>query len=311
MTLMIETNIPEWMTNEALREKLQLLLPDVEIRHEPNLGNRADITMLACVRLPAGLARTLPNLQLVQKLGAGVEAIVGDPELPPHVQVTRLKPDAPAQEIAEYCLAHVLWEQRNMRFHEQNQAQQEWKPIGPKRTAVTTIGILGLGHIGGRTARAFAQLGFRVLGWSRTAKQIDGVDCRWGSDALKPLLAQCDYVASVLPSTPDTRNLFDAAMLAAMKPTAMLINVGRGDLIDEDTLLAALNSDQLRRAALDVFRTEPLPSAHPFWSHPKVSVTPHVSGWHVDGGLEVVAENYRRLVEKRPLINLVNRAAGY
>ncbi len=145
MTLLIETNIPEWMTNEQLKEKLQPLMPDIEVRHAPELGNRADIVMLACVRLPAGLARTLPNLQLVQKLGAGVEAIVGDPDLPPHVQVTRLKPDAPAQEIAEYCLAQVLWEQRNMHFHETNQTQQLWRPIGPKKTAETIVGVLGLG----------------------------------------------------------------------------------------------------------------------------------------------------------------------
>ncbi len=124
------------------------------------------------------------------------------------------------------------------------------------------------------------------------------------------MLAECDYVASVLPSTPQTHHLFNSRVLAAMKKGATLINVGRGNLIVEEDLLAALDSGQVGRAVLDVFMQEPLPGEHPFWQHPQVTVTPHVSGWHVGGGLEVVAENYRRLLEKRPLLDLVNRGAG-
>lgn len=310
-SLLIETNLPEWMTNEAVKAELQPLLPDVDIRHAPHLGDRSQIVMLVCVTLPAGLVRTLPNLRLVQKLGAGVEAIVSDPDLLPQVQVTRLKPDAPAHEIAEYCLAHVLWGQRNMYFHAQNQAAHKWQRRGPRITAKTTIGILGLGHIGSRTAKLFAQLGFRVLGWSRTPKSIARVECRSGADALHPLLAECDYVASVLPSTLQTRNLFNRRTFAAIKAGATLINVGRGDLIVEKDLLAALDDGHLGRAVLDVFRSEPLPSAHPFWSHPKITLTPHVSGWHIGRGFETIAENYRRLIDGRALINLVNREQGY
>ena len=311
MTLLIETNIPEWMTNEQLEAELRPFLPHADIRYAPNLGNRADIVMLACVRLPKGLAKTLPNLQLVQKLGAGVEAIVGDPDLPAHVPVARLKPDAPAQEIAEYCVAYVLREQRNMPFHEQNEASQQWKPLAPRKTPETTVGVLGLGHIGGRTARTFAYLGFRVLGWSRSPKQIEGVECRHGQEALLPLLAECDYVASILPATPQTHHLFNAKTFSAMKQGAMLINVGRGNLIDEQALLGALANGRLSRAVLDVFETEPLPPEHPFWTHPAITVTPHVSGWHQTGAFQVVAENYLRLVEKRPLLNLVDKEAGY
>ncbi len=311
MTLLIETNIPEWMTNEQLKEELQPMMPDVEIRHAPQFGNRDGIVMLACVRLPSGLAKTLPNLQLVQKLGAGVEAIVGDPDLPAHVQVTRLKPDAPAQEIAEYCVAYALREQRNMPFHEPNEANKIWAPRAPRKTPETTVGVLGLGHIGGRTARTFAALGFRVLGWSRSPKQIEGVECRHGQDALLPLLAECDYVASVLSATPQTNDLFNAQTFEMMKEGSMLINVGRGNLIDEQALINALDNGRLSRAVLDVFKTEPLPAEHSFWTHPQITVTPHVSGWHQTGAFKVIAENYYRLVEKRPLINLVNKEAGY
>ena len=126
-----------------------------------------------------------------------------------------------------------------------------------------------------------------------------------------PLLGVCDYAISVLPSTAATRGLFDAGILAAMKPGAWLVNVGRGDAIVEEDLLAALDSGPLAGAALDVFREEPLPSAHPFWGHSKITITPHVSGWRLTGGLDDVAENYRRLVEGGPLLYEIDRDAGY
>lgn len=309
--LLIETNIPEWMTNAALKEKLQPLLPNVDIRYAPDFGDRADIVMLACVRLPPGLVATLPNLKLVQKLGAGVETIVDDPDLPEHVSVTRLKPEDPAREIAEYCLAYVLQAQRNIPFHAANQLVPAWVPKAPRKTKETTIGVLGLGHIGGYTARLFTQLGFKVIGWSRTPKEIEGVDCRFGADQLKPLLSSSDYVAAILPSTAATRDLFNREMFNAFKPGATLINAGRGDLIKESDLIDALDRGGLGHAVLDVFQREPLPLSHPFWPHPRITITPHVSGWHVDGALEVVADNYYRLVEDRPLLNLVDKAAGY
>lgn len=311
MALLIETNLPEWMTNESLKAQLQPLLPDIDIRYAPNLGDLSEVVMVTCVWMPAGWARMLPNLRLVQKLGAGVEAIVDDPDLSLDVQVTRLKPDIPAQEMAEYCLAHVLWQQRNMYRHTQDQESKKWDPIPPRKTAETTIGILGLGHIGRQIASLFAHLGFRVLGWSRSAKSIEGVECRFGNDRLQPLLAECDYVASVLPSTAQTRNLFNHSTFAAMKKGATLINVGRGDLIVDDDLLDALNEGHLARAVLDVFHTEPLPREHPFWNHPQIIITPHVSGWHVDNSFTTIAENYHRLLDGRPPINLVNREQGY
>ena len=311
MTLMVETNNPAWMTNAKLKQELQPLLPGVDIRYLPDLGERRDIEMLACVRLPAGLAKTLPNLRLVQKLGAGVEAIVGDPELVAHIQVARLKSAEPAQEIAEYCLTYVLQYQRQVRMYTQQEAHGQWAPIAPKRTGHTTIGMLGLGHIGARVANMFAGLGFKTIGWSRTKKQIAGVDCRAGTDTLLSVLAEADYIAAILPATALTRDLINTTALGVMKSTAVLINVGRGDLIVERDLLEALDQDRLAHAVLDVHRSEPLPAAHSFWSHPKITVTPHVSGWHVAGGPEVIAENYRRLKDDRPLLNLVDRQAGY
>lgn len=311
MALLIDVQAPDWMTDEGLRDFLRPLLPGVDIRCAAEPGAAAEIVMLACVKLAPGLARTLPKLRLVQKLGAGVDAIVGDPELEAGVRVTRLRPETAAREIAEYCLAAVLGEQRHLRFHAARQGARIWEARPPRPAPDTTVGVLGVGQIGGHVARAFAALGFQVLGWSRGPKAIEGVDCRHGPDALAPLLGACDYTIAVLPSTAATRDLLDAGTLAAMKPGAWLVNVGRGDLIVEADLLAALDSGPLAGAVLDVFRQEPLPAAHPFWDHAKITITPHVSGWHLTGGLEDVAENYRRLLDGRPLLHEIDRDAGY
>ncbi len=311
MTLLIDIGQPDWMRDEDLRDQLTPMLPDVAIHCGPPDGVMEDVLMLAVSRLRPQIARNLPNLQLVQKLGAGVETIVNSADLPTSVRVTRLKPDTPAQEIAEFCLAYVLRDQRNLLQHAADAANRTWNSFAPKKTADATVGVLGLGHIGGRTARLFASLGYRTLGWSRSVKKIDGVECRHGSDALPDLLAECDYVASILPSTADTTDLFDAKMLAHMKPGSMLINAGRGTLIVDDDLTRALDGGKPAHAVLDVFRQEPLPPEHPFWGDARITITPHVSGWHLDGGLQDVAENYRRLIDGRPLLHGVDRMAGY
>lgn len=148
--------------------------------------------------------------------------------------------------------------------------------------------------------------------WMTNDERIDGVVCKHGPDTLFSVLGESDYIVSILPSTPQTRDLIDAQALRAMKTGASIINAGRGDLIVEDDLIAALDAGHLVGATLDVFREEPLPEKHPFWSHPKITITPHVSGWHLTGGLEDIAENYRRLVRGRePLLHEVDRSAGY
>lgn len=311
MALLINIGLPEWMTDEALREHLKPQLPGIEIYCGQPERPLPDVVMLATSQMPPGTASMLPNLSLVQKLGAGVEKIVNDPDLPPRVVVTRLAPSIQGREIAEYFLAYVMRGQRNMGSHEAGAAQGLWQPIPPKTTTGTTIGVLGMGHIGSYTARLFASLGFRVLGWSRSAKSIEGVECRSGREALEGVLAESDYVACILPSTPATHGLFDSALLASMKPSAVLMNAGRGDLIVEGALIDALDSGSLAGAVLDVFLEEPLPEGHPFWRHPRVTVTPHVSGWHLDDSWDDVAENYLRLRDGRPLLHRVDRTAGY
>ncbi len=311
MAILINTQVEDWMTAEQFRDELAPLLPDVSIHCGDPDGHGKDIRMLAIDGLSPGLLRRLPNLELIQKLGAGVDSIVKDPDLDKSVRVCRLKPDIPAHEIAEYCLAYVLREQRQHRQFREQQKNSQWMPIAPLKSSESTVAVLGLGHIGSKAAAYFRALGFNVIGWSRTLKNIQNIQCKAGADALYDVLAEADYVVAILPSTPQTRNLINSETLSLMQSNAVIINAGRGDLINEDHLLDAVDNGVIRGAYLDVFQAEPLPEGHPFWLHPKITITPHVSGWHLDGSAEVVARNYRALETNASLLNEVDIALGY
>ncbi|MFC4216979.1 2-hydroxyacid dehydrogenase [Pseudophaeobacter arcticus] len=311
MALLVNIGHDGWYSDSELAAELRNLAPGADIRTLADPGDLADVTMLAVSGLASDLPAQLPNLALVQKLGAGVETIVAHPALAPHVQVTRLKPLEPAREIAQYCLAYVLQGQRNILAHAANQARASWEPLEPKQNHKTRVGVLGMGHIGGETAALMRDLGFEVHGWSRSAKEMQGVTCHHGAAALEPMLGICDYICAILPSTGETCGLINAQTLAAMKQGATFINAGRGDLVDEAALIADLDRGHLGHAVLDVFCTEPLPAQDPLWSHPQVTITPHVSGWHLGEALQDVVENFRRLSLGEDLLHAVDRQRGY
>ncbi|WP_417713565.1 2-hydroxyacid dehydrogenase [Pseudophaeobacter arcticus] len=311
MALLVNIGHDGWYSDSELAAELRNLAPGADIRTLADPGDLADVTMLAVSGLASDLPAQLPNLALVQKLGAGVETIVAHPALAPHVQVTRLKPLEPAREIAQYCLAYVLQGQRNILAHAANQARASWEPLEPKQNHKTRVGVLGMGHIGGETATLMRDLGFEVHGWSRSAKEMQGVTCHHGAAALEPMLGICDYICAILPSTGETCGLINAQTLAAMKQGATFINAGRGDLVDEAALIADLDRGHLGHAVLDVFCTEPLPAQDPLWSHPQVTITPHVSGWHLGEALQDVVENFRRLSLGEDLLHAVDRQRGY
>lgn len=310
MKLLVDIHYTDWMSNQDFRSEMEAIA-DQDILFYPDIGDGLEIAMLACDRLRPGLVRQLPDLELVQKLGAGVDTMLSDPDLPPHVRVTRLKHAATAREMARFCLAHVLQDVQNMDFHRQNQERAVWEARAPKRVADLEVGILGLGHIGGTTARMFADTGFNVTGWSRTSKNLDGVTCLNGNSKLAEVLGRADYVVSILPSTPETVNLFDLDLFMRMKPGSMIINVGRGTLIVEQDLIAALDQGLLRHAVLDVFQHEPLPAGSPLWHHRGITITPHVSGWDLDDALRAVSENFNRLAAAQPLLHEIDRLSGY
>jgi glyoxylate/hydroxypyruvate reductase A len=290
---------------------LATFLPDLETRVWPDVPDPAAVDYALVFRPPAGMLASFPELRLILSLGAGVDGILADPDLP-DVPIVRLVEPSLTRTMCDYVHYAVLRAQRRFDDIERAQAAGRWHFDPPRLPEEVHVGILGLGEIGRAIARRLHEHGYVVSGWSRRPRAIAGVRCQAGADALHPLLAECDVVVSVLPATADTRDLFDAAAFAAMKPGAHFVNVGRGDQVVEADLLAALDRGHLGGAVLDVFRTEPLPAEHPFWRHERVLVTPHVAGCPLpETGARAIAETIRRERAGEPLLHVVDRGNGY
>jgi len=311
MALLIDLKMPDWMKDEDLRAELLRHYPGQDIRIGADPGNPEEIEMLTVSTYQRGEALKYPNLKLIQKTGAGVNAILDDRDLPESVQVTRLQTNTSGTEMAEYALAYVLQEQRHLRQYHRHQARSEWVAYPPRKAGDTTVAVLGLGRIGMLVVERFVGNGFQVVGWSRSHKELANVSCFAGDDGLQQVLGMADYVVSVLPSTPETLHIFNHALLRRFKPNALLINVGRGDLVNEPELIRALDEGLLAGAILDVMSIEPLPSDNPLWLHPAVQLTPHVSGYHLGDAILDIGENYQRLQSGAPLLHPVDRSRGY
>ena len=238
-----------------------------------------------------------PSLKAILSLGAGVEHVLRDPDLPEGVPIVRLVDDMLSQDMSLHVVHWVVHFHRNYHVYAGDQGDKRWQRLRFPDTAERRVGILGMGELGGEAARRVRDLGFAVAGWSRTPKTIEGVESFHGPDDLMPFLRRTDILASLLPLTPATENLMDADKFAAMPEGAFLISLSRGAIFVDEDLLAALDSGHIAGAALDVFRTEPLPPDDPFWSHPKVWVTPHAAGPTNDrSAARKMAENINRVL---------------
>jgi glyoxylate/hydroxypyruvate reductase A len=311
MALLIDVKHPDWMKDEDLRGELLSRYPEADIRIGADPGNADEIEMLTVSTYLPGEALRYQNLKLIQKTGAGVNNILADRQLPAAVQIARLQTNTSGTEMAEYALAYVLQEQRHLRQYHHHQARSEWVSYPPRKSGDTTVAVLGLGRIGVLVAQRFVDNGFQVLGWSRSQKTLDKVSCFAGGEGLAKALSMSDYVVSVLPSTPETLGMFDRKLFQQFNPRSLLINVGRGDLVNEPELMQALDDGELAGAILDVMSIEPLPADNPLWLHPRVQLTPHISGYHLGDAVLDIAENYRRLQNDEPLLHLVDRDRGY
>jgi glyoxylate/hydroxypyruvate reductase A len=252
----------------------------------------------------------MTRLKAVLNLWAGVEDVTGNPTL--KVPLARMVDEGLTEGMVEWVTGHVLRHHLGMDTHILGQDGIWRAGSAPPLARDRSVAILGLGVLGAACAQALAALNFRVLGWSRSPKAIAGVETRSGADGLDAVLAEAEIVVLLLPDTPATENTLDARRIALLPGGAVVINPGRGPLIDDDALLAALDSGHLGHATLDVFRTEPLPAEHPYWAHPKVTVTPHIaSETRAPSAARIIAENIRRGEAGAPFLHLVDRDAGY
>lgn len=309
MALLFQSSVD---SAERWSAELQRLLPDLEIRVWPQIGNAGDIDAALVWRPPAGLLASLPRLKLIAALGAGADHILADPRLPTNVPIVRLVDPYMTAAMSEYVQLQVLRLHRQDPLYLAQQRERIWRERPQPNAAERRVGVLGLGELGGDAALKLRVLGFDVAGWGRTERKLPGIACFHGADGLRALLARSEILICLLPLTPATEGILDARLFAGLPRGAAIVNCARGGHLVEADLVAALDSGQLSAAILDVFREEPLPSQHLFWSDPRITVTPHVAATtHAATAAPVVADNLRRLSQGRPLLHLVDRERGY
>jgi len=297
---------------ERWLEPLGAALPDDEIVVYPAIGDPTTIECAIVAVPPPGVLTGLPSLRLIQSLWVGVESLLRDPTLPTGVPLARLVDPGMTETMTETVLQHVLNAHRDYEGYRAQQRAGVWRHLPQVRAQDRRVGFLGLGELGAAAARTLVGLNFAVAGWSRRPKELSGIETFAGAEGLHPFLARTDILVCLLPLTAETRGIIDARTLAALPRGATLINLARGGHVVDDDLLAALDSGHLGRAILDVFNTEPLPPDRPYWTHPRVVITPHVAAeTDPTTATDQVVENLRRLRAGEPLRNVVDRTAGY
>lgn len=252
----------------------------------------------------------LPGLRLIVSSGAGVDHLPA--EMPAGVPIVRMGAPEAVWRMREHVVLSVLYLHRQWHRFAINQRARLWQDVPNPEAPQRRVGIMGLGQLGAAAAEALAPFGFALSGWSRAAKAIPGLRCFAGPRGLKPFLAQCDIVVCVLPATPETNGILNAAAFAALPKGACVINAARGQLLVEDDLVAALNAGQVGHALLDVFATEPLPPESPLWAHPGITITPHVASFPDRAARARYAAEVIAIFERgEPLPNLFDPKRGY
>lgn len=303
---------PSDYPHQIWTDHLKRLMPDLDIRTTDDDARAGDISYCVAWRPKPGSLARLPNLKVVFSMGAGVDAIVSDATYPRHVPLSRVVDDTLSQAMTEYVVLNVLYWHRRMPDLQSLQKMKKWRQIASPRAEHIRVGILGFGVLGQAAAHALKPLNYRLSGWSATAKKVDGVESFHGADGLKPFLNQSDILVCLLPLTPATRGILNAKTFAELPNGAYVINCARGGHLVEADLIAALDSNHLRGATLDVFQTEPLPAENPLWSHPKIVVTPHSAAVTDPAAFMAhVANTIRRMDKNLPPENLVDFARGY
>lgn len=251
------------------------------------------------------------QLKALFNIGAGVDALM-KLKLPAHAPVVRLDDAGMSVQMAEYVCHALIRHFREFDGYAADVAQGKWSYRKPRSRADWPVGVMGLGVLGQRVARAIAQFDFPVMGWSRSAKQVDGVRCFAGEAQFGDFLAASKVLVCLLPLTPDTTHIMRRETLSQLQPGGYVINVARGaHLVDED-LIALIDQGHLAGATLDVFRQEPLPADHPFWKHPRITVTPHTSARTMrDESIAQIAGKIKALQRGEPVAGVVDGKRGY
>ncbi|MGE0851167.1 MAG: 2-hydroxyacid dehydrogenase [Hyphomicrobiaceae bacterium] len=298
-------------TPELWRETLAQHLPELEVRIWPEAGNLADVHYLAFMHPNFDELPSFPNLKAMLSRSAGVEDFIRHPKMP-KVPLGKVEPPGGDPMMTEYVIMHVLRFHRDMPGYQAAQARKEWRRVPIVRPDERRVGFLGFGMMARAPALVLKSLGFKVSAWVRSPRAPDEVPVFHGRDQLAPFLAQSDITVCLLPLTRETEGILCSRTFAMMPRGAMLVNIGRGRHVVEKDLIAALDSGQLSYAALDALWPEPLPPDSPLWSHPKVTVMPHVARRPTVAQLATeMAANIRSIEQGGRLLQEIEIDLGY
>ena len=286
--------------------------PGIEVLPRHEVSDPASVVFALAWSHPPGIFSQYPNLKCISSMGAGVDYLLRDKEIPAHIPIVRIIDPKLSHDMFEFALAVIMNRLRGLTHYRQNQEQRYWKKKPYLTMADLRVGVMGTGVIGDHVAAQLQQTGFRVHGWSRSQRKETSYPEFHGNGQLQEFLSQSDILICLLPLTQETQGILNQNNLQALPKGAWVINLGRGGHVVDEDLLSALDSGHLDGANLDVFREEPLPESHPLWSHPRIFVTPHIASLTTPESVAPqVADNYFRALEGRPLLHLVDREKGY
>lgn len=290
-------------------EALKAEAPDLDLEVYPEVKDPEKVEFVLSWKHPHGIYKDYPNLKVIASMGAGIDHIIQDPDIPEHIKITRVIDEQLTKDMSVFVLSLILDHLRNLSFH---YCSKEWNPQKYLRPEDVQVGIMGMGILGVGVAEKLIKNKFNVTGWSRTKKEILGVSTFHGDGQLQEFLSETNVLVCLLPLTSETENILNKALFEKLPQEAYIINVARGPHLVEEDLVEMIEKGHLSGAALDVFRKEPLPEDHPFWSNDKIKITPHIASVTLPKTVvPQILHNYRKMKEEKKLENVVSRDKEY
>jgi len=298
--------------DQAWIDAFSVAMPELEVRLWPDTGDPSEINCALLWGPPPELFDELDNLEVIFSIGAGVDSLLTCPTLPAHLPIVRMVELELTAGMVEFCLFHVLRFHRLMHLFENHRVERRWEELTQVPASEVTVGIMGLGVLGQALARQLSALRYRVIGYRRGPGEVDGMEVFHGADQFEAFMRRSEILVALMPSTPETNKMINRRTLSWLSSGAYFINAGRGDLVDEADLVAALDEGSLAGAALDVFETEPLPKESTLWTHPNVYITPHIASiTHPPTACRYIADAISRYRQGEPWPHLVDIGRGY
>ena len=302
-----------WEDMDVWSNGLKETMPEMDVRVYPDEGDVNEVEYAVVWKHPRGILNKYPNLKAILSLGAGVDHIISDPELPEGLPIVRLVDKKLTHEMCLHSLHWVLHFHSDQYLYRIQQQSREWIQQSSVQSEDRTIGIMGLGNIGKAIGDSLINLDFKVVGWgARPKESLGGIEYYCGHEQLADFLSQTDILINVLPLTEDTKNILTKIELAFLPKGSFIINIGRGGIINESDLLTSLDSGHITAVALDVFAQEPLPENNSLWDHPSVYVTPHIAGQSNPGSAaQTIADNIRLIEKGETPYPIYSHSSGY